>query len=84
MSKMTEARMGEIALAMLMAKWTTDGGVKVGPEWPRTRGQISKDTGISREELDDFSKEVLVLMIMKAYNVKHVSLTMNDKHPSEQ
>ena len=83
MSKMTEGRMGEIALALLMAKWAADGGVKVGPEWRRTCGQLSKDTGISREELDEFSKEILVRFIGKAYGMQHVSLVMNDPIPKE-
>jgi len=78
MSKMTDVRMGEIALALLMAKWTADGGVKIGPEWPRTRGQLAKSTGIKPEELDQFSKQVLVRFIGKAYGMQHVGLTMDD------
>lgn len=80
---MTEVRMGEIALALLMAKWTADGGVKIGPEWRRTCGQLSKDTGIPREELDEFSKKILVRFIGKAYGMQHVGLTMDDPIPRE-
>ncbi len=74
---MTKERMGEIALALLMAKWDADGGLKIGTQWPRTRGQLSKDTGISNDELDVFSKAVLVRMIGKAYGMQHVGLTMD-------
>ena len=78
MTRITEARMGEIALELLMAKWNADGGIKIGPEWRRTRGQLSKDTGIKPEELDEFSMEILTRFIGKAYCMQHVSLTMTD------
>lgn len=78
MSEMSKERMGEIALALLMAKWTAEGGVKIGPEWRRVRGQLSKDTGITHEDLDEFSKQVLVCFIGKAFGMQHVSLEMSE------
>jgi len=53
-------RMGAIALGLLWAKWDKEGGIKIGSELQRTLGQIAKDTGFSREELETFSKEILV------------------------
>jgi len=81
---MIRERMGEIALALLVAKSTADGGIKIGPEWRRICGQLSKDTGISQEELDEFSKEILVLFIGKAYGVRRVSLTLSDPIPKKE
>ncbi|TSA43969.1 hypothetical protein D4R49_01190 [bacterium] len=74
--KLSEQRIGKIAFTLLMAKYAGEGGFKVGPDLRRTLGQLSKDTGIPPEELEAFSKEVLVRMIGKAYGKGHVSLTM--------
>jgi len=74
--KLSKERMGEIAFALLMEKLKADGGVKIGPNLRRQLGQLSKDTGISPEELEAFSKEILVRMIGMAYGKGHVSLTM--------
>ena len=73
---LSKERMGEIAFALLMTKYAKEGGFQIGPDLRRTLGQLSKDTGISPEELEAFSKEILVRMIGKAYGKGHVSLVM--------
>lgn len=77
---MSEKRMGEIALAVLIAKMTAEGGVKIGPELRRNLGQISKDTDIPIEDLEEFSKELVVRFIGKAYRMQHVSLVMGEPY----
>ena len=60
-----------------------EGGIKIGSELQRTLGQIAKDTGFSREELETFSKEILIRFIGKAYGMRQVSLTMSDPIPKK-
>jgi hypothetical protein len=75
---MTKERMGEIAFALLMGKIAAEGGIKVGKDLRRQLGQTSQETGITREELEDFSKEMLTRFIGKAYGVQQVSLTLSE------
>jgi hypothetical protein len=78
MAKMSNERKGEIALALLMTKWKADGGVKIGPSLQRELGRLAKDTGISRDELQEFAAAVLPAFVGMAFGMNSVSITMSD------
>jgi hypothetical protein len=77
MGKLSEQRKGEIAIAVLMYKMSRD-GILVKPGMLRELGDLSKKTGIPIEELEEFSKMILVRLIGRMYGMQHVSLVMED------
>jgi hypothetical protein len=81
MAKLSQQRMGEIALALLMLKMERDGGIKIGPDLRRELGEVSKKTDIPLGELEEFSKEILIRFIGKAYPENRACLAFNDHSP---
>ena len=75
---LSKERLGEIAFAVLMAKFEHE-GVKVGPDLRRNLGQLAKDTDIKIAELEEFSKEVLVRMLGLAYSENSIRLSFNNQ-----
>jgi hypothetical protein len=86
MSNLTEQRIGEIAMTILIEKLEKEGGLTIGSKFHRELGDIAKKIGIPIEELEEFSKEVLVRFIGRTFGMQHVSLTMNDpiKRPEKK
>ena len=78
MSKMTDIRMGEIALTLLMEKLEREGGFRIGSDLRRELGNLSKKTNIPREELEEFAKVAITRMLGRAFGMQHVSLVMSD------
>jgi len=77
MGKLSEQRKGEIAIAILMERMARD-GMTVKPGLRRELGELSKKTDVPIDELEEFSKMMLVRLIGRMYGMQHVSLTMDD------
>ncbi len=64
---MDEQRKGEIALAIYRAR-ARDEGIRIIPKAiKRALGDISKQTGISKEELKEFSKEEAEALLKETF-----------------
>jgi hypothetical protein len=52
---LSKDKQGEIALAILKFKFKKDGRIPDATEMKRNIGNVSRETGFSKEELKDFS-----------------------------
>lgn len=83
MSKLTDQRMGEIALAILEAQIEGEGGIRIGSKLKREIGDLAKRTKIPISELQAFSITMLTKFIGKAYEVSSVGLTLSNSTVSQ-
>ncbi len=70
---MDKARQGEIALQLLIT-YAGKSGIPGAEELKRKLGNVSKDTGISKEELTAFGDAILPNVLGRIFGYKSVSL----------
>jgi len=80
MADLSEERMGEIALALIKLRLQKE-GIRLSNSTRREIGQAAKDTGISREDLEQFQIQLLPEFIGNALGFKHVDLTTSERVP---
>jgi hypothetical protein len=83
---LSEERRGQIALALVKARFRRD-GLRLSPAARRELGATAAETGVPIEELEQFVFELLPEMVGDAFGFERVSITTEGRkriHPQAQ